>query len=122
MTIGPRHTAIRNDAATSARQNAENARDLRDGLAALPNQRVVVVEQYTAVGSTSAKIPILATKLPAGVQLIRAAKYFEQGEPLALTPNFNFALDSTTQTVGVFEPSGLTADVVYTFTFLITEG
>jgi len=121
MSLGPRHTAIRNDAITASRQNAENARDLRDDLAALPRQRTVVVAQYTAVGSTSAKIPILATKLPAGVQLIRAAKYFEQGEPLPLTPNFNFVWDSTTQTVGVFEASGLTADVVYTFTFLVTE-
>jgi hypothetical protein len=121
MSFGPRHTAIRADGAVSARQNAENARDLRDAFAAVPQQWTAVVEQYTAVGATSAKIPILATRLPAGVQLIRAAKYYEQGEPLPLTPNFNFVWDSTTNTLGVFEPSGLTADTVYTLTFLVTE-
>lgn len=121
MSLGPRHTAIRSDAAVSARQNAENARDLRDDLEALPKQRLVKVEQYTAVGSTSAKVPLFAAKMPAGVQLIRAAKYYEHGETLTLTPNFNFAWDSTTQTLGVFEPSGLTADTVYTLTFLVTE-
>lgn len=119
--IGPRHTNIRPNAAMAALQNAENARDMRDDLASRPVQRLAVVERYTAVGSTSAKIPIFGSRLPAGVQLIRAAKYFEQNEPLALTPNFNFAMDSTSQSLGVFEPSGLTADVVYTFTFLVTE-
>lgn len=121
MSLGPRHTAIRSDASVSARQNAENARDLRDEISAMPRQRTVYVDQYMAVGSTSAKVPIYGAKSPAGVQLIRAAKYFEQGEPLTLTPNYNFVWDSTTQTIGVFEPSGLTANVIYTLTFLVTE-
>jgi hypothetical protein len=121
MSLGPRHTAIRNDAAVSSRQNAENARDVRDELAKQPKRRIVVVEQYTAVGASTAKVPILATKLPVGVQLIRAAEYYAQGDPCAAVGNANFVWDSTTQTVGVFEPTGLTANTVYTLTFQVTE-
>lgn len=121
MSLGPRHTAIRNDPATSSRQNAENARDLRDELAGQPKHRIVTVEQYTAVGAVTAKVPLLATKLPVGVELIRAAAYYAQGDQLEARGNANFVWDSTTQTVGVFEPTGLSANVVYTLTFRITE-
>lgn len=121
MNTEPRHTAIRADVAMSARQNAENARDLRDAIGSRPTQRVATVEPYMAVGSTSAKIPIFGSKLPAGVQLIQAAPYYDRGATLPLTPNHNFVWDSASETIGAFEPSGLVANTFYTLTFLVTE-
>ena len=121
MSLELRHTSIRKDSATSARQNAENARDVRDALSRRPTQGVVVVETYTAVGSAAGKVPVPATKPPAGVQLLRAEKYFERGGSVPATGNANFVWDSASKTAGVFEPTGLTANTVYTLTFLVTE-
>lgn len=118
----PRHTQIRSDSATAAVQNSENARDIRLELGRRPPQRFVTVEPYTAVGSTDAKVRLGATKRPVCVELARAAKYYAQGDSLAAVGNANFAWDSTSNSVDVFEPTGLVADTVYTLTFRITEG
>lgn len=117
----PRHTQIR-DGAAGAAQNSENWRDLLVELARRPAQSFVTVEPYTAVGSTAAKVRLAASKRPVCVELVRAAPYYAQGDSLAATGNANFAWDSTTLSVDVFEPSGLVADTVYTLTFRITEG
>ncbi len=119
---GPRHTQIREDGAAGARQNSENARDMRDALALRPAQQFVTVEPYTAVGSSSTKIRLAATKRPVCVELVRAAAYYAQCDSLAAVGNANFAWDSTSSSVDVYEPTGLTADTVYTLTFRITEG
>jgi hypothetical protein len=118
---GPRHTSISTEPRTAAQQNAENARDTLQALAARPLQRVVTVEMYTATGSISTRIRLAAATRPIAVQLARAAKYYAQDESLAATGNGNFVWDSTTNSVDVFEPSGLTTNTVYVLTFLITE-
>jgi hypothetical protein len=119
---GPRHTQIRPDAATGSLQNSENWRDLLDALKQRPAQRYVTVEPYTAVGSSSAKVRLSAARRPLCAELVRAAPYYAQGDPLEAVGNANFAWDSTSSSVDVYEPAGLTADTVYTLTFRITEG
>lgn len=120
---GPRHTSISSDPITAALQNAENARDTLEALASRLKQRHVTVDLYTAAGSTSAKIPLGASDRPLGVQLIRAAPYYDQTAPLSATGNGNFLWDATTQpgTINAFEPDGLTANTVYTLTYIVTE-
>jgi hypothetical protein len=97
-------------------------RDVRDALGEKLEARTVVVESYTAVGSTSAKIPIQANRFPVAVPLIDARSFFDQGGPLTLTPNFAFVWDSRTKTAQVYEPSGLVANTVYRLTYLVIGG
>jgi len=95
---------------------------MRAALAEVVQLRTFVLERYAAVGSTAAKIPIAASKLPTAVLLVDARPYFDMGASLTLTPNFSFVWDSGSQTAQVYEPSGLTANTVYQLTYLVIGG
>jgi hypothetical protein len=78
------------------------------------------VERYAATGSTSSIIPLTAADVPPiGVVLLRAESVSDPASvvPAISTPNFVFAKSS----IGVYEPSGLTADTLYNLTFLVVE-
>lgn len=100
----------------------ERDRDGRDALAPKLDARPVVIERYVAVGSTSARIPISASRLPYAVPLIDARLHGDQGAPLTLTPNYSFVWDAATKTAQVYEPSGLSANVAYRLTYLVIGG
>jgi hypothetical protein len=100
----------------------EADRDMRQALGAKLDGRVVVVDRYTAVGSTAARIPISASQRPTAVTLINARLYFDSAAPLALTPNFNFVWDAVSRTAQVYEPSGLTANTVYRLVYQVIGG
>jgi hypothetical protein len=120
---GPRHVSFSGDAKIDALLSAENARDTLEAFDARPPWRFVFVEQYTAAGSTSAKIPLGAVDRPIAVELVRAAIYSDQAVPLSAVGNANFLWDATTTpgTVNAYEPTGLTANTVYTLVFRISE-
>lgn len=120
---GPRHVSISGDSRVAAAQNSENARDVLEALNLRPPFRYVSVDLYTAVGSTSAKIPLGASNRPIAVELVRAAPYYDQTAPLSASANSNFLWDATTTpgTVNAYEPSGLTANTVYALVFRISE-
>lgn len=119
--IGPRHTTIDVEPKSAARQNGENARDTRVALATKVAGKLLTVEQYTAVGSTSARIRLGSIGRPAAVLLARAAEFYAQNDPIGAVGTLNFAWDSTTGAIDVYEPSGLAADTVYTLSFLALE-
>jgi hypothetical protein len=110
MTAIPRYTS------------SEDRRDILDALATKLDARVVTVEPYTAVGSTSAKIALQADKLPLAVVLVGAQLYYDISAPVTLTPNHNFVWDSGTKTAQVYEPATLTANTVYRLTYLVIGG
>ncbi|HYC44476.1 MAG TPA: hypothetical protein VED01_03230 [Burkholderiales bacterium] len=100
----------------------EEQRDVREALEQKLEARPVVIERYTAVGSTSAKIPLAARRFPVAVVLIDARAFFDQGAPLTLTPNYSFVWDSVSKTAQVYEPSGLVANTVYRLAYLVIGG
>lgn len=102
--------------------STEEMRDVREALALKLDARVVTVEPYTAVGSTSARISLSSRERPVAVVLIGAALYFDLSAPLALTPNHNFLWDAGSQTAQVYEPATLTANTVYRLTYLVIGG
>ena len=118
---GPRHVSISRDPIVAADQNSENARDTLDALSRRLRQRYVRVEQYTAVGSTSAKVPLGASERPVAVQLVYAAAAADSNAPLGVTGNANFSWDSASQSINAFEPTGLTANAIYTLVFVVME-
>lgn len=78
------------------------------------------VERYSATGSTATQIPLTASdRPPEGVVLIRAVQVDNAGVPIAAVPVLNFYFADGA--IGVFEPSGLTANTVYNLTFLVVE-
>lgn len=97
-------------------------RDVGEALSFKLEARTVEVAHYTAVGSTSARLPLSASNRPIAVVLVDARSYFDQGAPLTLTPNFSFVWDAASKTAQVFEPSGLTANTVYRLTYLVIGG
>ncbi len=100
---------------------SENARATLEALAQRPVQRQVTVDRYTAAGSTSTRIRILASTRPWAVQLVRVCEAAAEDAPVIVTDSRNFVWDSTTQSLDVFEPDGLTANTVYKLQFLVTE-
>lgn len=120
--LGPIHTTIDADPKAAARQNGENARATRAALATKLTGYFTRIERYTAVGSASTKIRLGAGDRPSAVLLAQAAPVSDAAGALAVTPSNNFAWDATTQAIDVYEPTGLTANTVYTLLFLILEG
>lgn len=118
---GPRHTTIDADPRSAALQNGENARDTLEALSFRPIQRAVTVPRYTAAGSTSTRIRIGAGERPLFVQLARACLAGAEDAALPAYGTPNFVWESTTKSIDVFEPTGLTANSVYLLQFLITE-
>jgi hypothetical protein len=102
--------------------STEEMRDIREALALKLDARLVTVEPYTAVGSTSARIALQAEQLPIAVVLVKAQLYFDIGAPLTLTPNHNFVWDAGSRTAQVYEPATLTANTVYRLTYLVIGG
>lgn len=119
--IGPRHTTIDADAARGARENSENWRDTREALKRKLSGSLSTVAIYTATGSTSTKIRVFADSRPSAVVLVCAASLAAPSASLAAVPILNFAWDSTSKALDVFEPSGLSANTQYTLTFLVLE-
>jgi hypothetical protein len=100
----------------------EDIRDAREALAGKLDARTVVVDRYTAVGSTSARVALAAPDQPQAIVLIDARLYYDLNAPVTLTPTFGFVWDAGTQTAQVYEPSGLAANTVYQLTFLVIGG
>lgn len=100
----------------------ERDRDSLQALSARVEGRTVPIERYTAQGSATAKIPISCTQRPAGVLLIDARLFFDQGGPLTLSPSFSFVWDSASKTAQVYEPGGMASNTVYRLTYLVIGG
>ncbi len=101
---------------------SEFDRDVRDALGVKLDARTVVIERYTADASATARIPISASQRPVAVLLVDARPYYDQGGPLAVTPNFSFVWDAGSKTAQVYQPGGLVADTVYRLTYLVIGG
>lgn len=122
MSAGLRHSTIDRDPGRSHRQLSENARDTQEEIARRVVGRLLSVASYTATGSTASRIRIGAGVRPQGVVPVLIAPVYDAASSLVATPILNFVWDATTQSIDVYEPDGLTADTVYTFTFLVLEG
>jgi len=118
---GIRHSTFDAEPRALAQQCSEFARDAQAELDRRPVFVPLTVEDYTATGSTSTRIRIGAATRPWSVTLARIAKTYGQDEPVVCTPVLNFVWDSTTQSIDVFEPDGLTANTVYRLQFLVME-
>jgi hypothetical protein len=115
-----RYSAFPDDTGQLAVRLGEFARDANRALQGRVLGRVKVVAHYAATGSTSTRIALTALDSPPhGVILIRAEQADDPNAavPAVTTPGFNYL----NNTVNVFEPSGLTANVYYNLTFLIVE-
>jgi hypothetical protein len=121
VNLGPRHTTIDSKPDAAALQNGENARDTRLALAGRVAGYFASVERYTATGSAATKMRIGAGDRPRAIIPVRVAPVYDEAGSLAVSGNGNFVWDSTTQSIDVYEPSGLTANVVYTLDFLVLE-
>ncbi len=100
---------------------SENARATQEALTFRPAVRQVTVERYTAVGSTSTRIRIGSGARPWAVQLVRVCEAAAEDSAVIVTDSRNFVWDSTTSSLDVFEPDGLSANVVYKLQFLVIE-
>jgi hypothetical protein len=100
---------------------SENARATQEALMFRPATRQVTVDRYTAVGSTTTRIRIGAGARPWAVQLVRVCESAAEDSAVIVTDSRNFVWDSTTQSLDVFEPDGLTANTVYKLQFLVIE-
>ena len=121
MTRSIRHLSISPDAAVAATQNAENARDGRATLEGKVSGHLRTLNRYSAIGATTAKIPLAATSSvrPKAVVLVNAQLSDDPGSDIGVTGRPNFYHDSFG--LGVYEPSGLVANTPYDLTFLILE-
>lgn len=117
---GPRHTTLSPDPETLAAQASENARDTNEALGRKVSGYVKAVGAYSAVGATTATIPIVAaTQPPQAVLLVRAAAHYSPSVAISVTASLDWYY--VNGQIGVYEPSGLTANTSYDLTFLILE-
>ena len=123
MTTKPkylRHQSISDDPQESARQNGENARDVNQILLGKISGRTALVRRYAAIGSTTAQITLVpGDARPTAVMLARASLSNSPGDDIGAVGRCNFYHDASG--VGVYEPSGLTANTMYDLLFLILE-
>ncbi len=120
MATTPRYTQFSERWEDARPQLAENVRDTHQALEERVTGRLVTIRRYPASGATTNKIPLGAmSPAPAAVLLVRAYASDNAGADLGATARLNFYLDASG--VGVFEPSGLTASVLYDLTFLVLE-
>jgi hypothetical protein len=117
----PRYTTFSADAKSAALQSGESARDLIASLGARPRMRQVTVETYTATGNVNTKIRLRADARPWAVLLALAAPVGAPSSPVGAVGVPGFSWDATTDSVDVYEPSGLVADTVYLLQFLVVE-
>lgn len=99
----------------------ENAVATLEEFALRPVLRQVTVDRYTATGSTDTRIRISATARPWAVQLVRVCEAAAEDGVVIVSDSRNFVWDSTTSSLDVFEPDGLTANTAYKLQFLVIE-
>jgi hypothetical protein len=98
----------------------EFARDANNALKRRVLGYTKTVERFSATGSTATQIPLTASdRPPVGVVLIRAIQTDNAGVAIAAVPILSFYYANGA--IGVFEPSGLTANTSYNLTFLVVE-
>ena len=102
--------------------SSERDRDVLEAFEAKLSARTIVVETYTAQGTTSGKITISCRQRPQGVLLIDARLYFDKDAPLTLAPNHSFSWDAGSNAAQVYEPSGLAPNTAYRLTYLVIGG
>lgn len=116
MSTLPRHSTLGDWQAAS-----ENARDSIEALRARPEMRLITVDRYTATGSTATRIRIGAGSRPWSVTLVRVCEVAAEDGVVIATDSKNFVWDSTTGSLDVFEPDGLTANTAYKLQFVTIE-
>jgi hypothetical protein len=117
-----RHVSFSEDPLQAAKQAAENARDANVLFPRKLDGYLVRIPRYAARATTGAKIQFeqaLGTKRPSAVVLVRVCETNDPGGDLAAVGRPNFYHDA--KGIGVYEPSGLTADTKYDLTFLVLE-
>ena len=114
-----RHTSFSGDARDDALRSAENARDTNVALGERVLGFVYVPFDYAAQADTTKVIGIPCVRRPAGVLLLNAFLGTSPAEDLGAVARCNFVWDAVNSVAQVFEPSGLTADSVYSLTFLV---
>ena len=115
-----RHVSISNDPDVSSKQLGENARDTNTTLLGKIDGRTALVRRYAALGSTSRQIHLIPGDFrPSAVMLARACLSNSPGDDIGAVGRCNFYHDA--HGVGVYEPAGLSADVMYDLLFLILE-
>jgi hypothetical protein len=98
----------------------EFARDANNALLRRLQGYTKRVERYSATGVTSTKIPLTAADVPPiAVVLVRAESVNDPAAVVPAVPTLNFVYQ--TNAIGVYEPSGLTANTLYNLTFLVIE-
>lgn len=115
-----RYTAFPGEPEQLAARLSEFSRDANYALERRVLGRVKVVLRYAATGSTSSKITLTSLDTPPyGVIMFRAERVDDASAPVLATstPGFDFL----NNTINVFEPGGLTANVYYNLSFLILE-
>lgn len=116
-----RHVSITPGKQATAQQAAENARDANIALAERVRGYLVTVLGYAATGATTNRIYLTSTpgRRVKGVLLANARATFDKGSDLGAVGRPNFYHDD--KGIGVYEPSGLTANTQYDLTFLVLE-
>lgn len=115
-----RYTSFPGDPGQLAVRLGEFARDANSALERRVLGRVKVVERYAATGSTSTKLTLTSLDAPPyGATLIKAERVDDPSAVVAAIPTLGFSF--VNNTINVFEPGGLTANVYYNLTFLILE-
>jgi hypothetical protein len=115
-----RHTTLSRDPAQLAEQCAENARDGNRALEQRARSYTKTVQGYSATGSTSTVIQLVAqSSPPVAITLVKAQKTRDPAAAVAAVgiPNVTYA----NGIAGTYEPSGLTTDEQYDLTFLVLE-
>lgn len=116
-----RHSSILGKGKAAAQQNAENARDANIALAERVKGYLITVPGYAATGVTTNRIYLQSApgKRVKGVVLANARATFDKGSDVGAVGRPNFYHDD--RGIGVYEPSGLTANTQYDLTFLVLE-
>jgi hypothetical protein len=113
-----RNTSFTGESKADAVLSSENARDTNAALGErLPTLAYQVA--YTAVGATTAMVPVKCSARPFGVLLLNAQLAGGPSDDLGAVGRCNFKWDAATSSAYVYEPSGLTADTAYVLTFLV---
>lgn len=118
MSIEPRHTNFTGDAAQDAVLAGENARDTIEALGDRVVTRMYGPFTYTAVGATTAEIPLKCAKgRPKAVLLVNCYLVSAPSALVAAVGALNFRWDGFN--AYVTEPSGLSANTAYGLTYLL---
>lgn len=114
-----RHTSFSGNAADDAVRSGENARDTNAALGERVLGFVYGPFDYSAQADTTKTIGIPCARRPAGVLLLNAYLGTAPADDLGAAARCNFVWDATNSVAQVFEPAGLTANTVYSLTYLV---